>query len=73
MSTASARVLIEVQAGLLPGTPIPEYTSQWAITSEQWRTIKAGEPIQDVIDCDAYAMRLRLGGLNWVQTTWIYL
>lgn len=70
-----ARVLLEVVAGLLPGTPMPEYSKRWAITGEQWRARGTGDDVvaQVEADCSAYAHDLRHGGLNWVQTTWLYL
>lgn len=78
---ADARVLLEVQAGLLPGTPMPEYTKQWAISSEEWAargdegpdSFMGNEAGQLEMAVDAYAHSLRHSGLNWVQTTWIYL
>lgn len=72
MPTETARVLLEVVAGLLPGTAMPEYTRQWGITEKQWHA--NDEAVGRVTgECDAYATKLRASGLNWVQTTWLYL
>lgn len=73
-----ARVLLEVQAGVLPGTPMPEYTRQWAITSEEWNAEGAD---QSTILAEAngkaqgYAglLMLQPDRLNWVKTEWIWL
>ncbi len=32
----SARVIMEVVAGVIPGQPMPEYTKRWGITSREW-------------------------------------
>lgn len=32
----SARILIQITAGVLPGTPIDEYTKTFGITSDEW-------------------------------------
>lgn len=73
-----AKVLLEVQAGVLPGTPEPEFTRQWAITSEEWHAPDAN---QSAILAEAngkmqgYAALLMLqpDRLNWVKTEWIWL
>jgi hypothetical protein len=33
----SAKLLVEVCAGLVPGTPIPELTKRWCITGHEWQ------------------------------------
>ena len=33
---STARAIIEVTAGLVPGQPMPELTKRWAITSDEW-------------------------------------
>lgn len=32
----AARLIIEVTCGVIPGTPEPEFTRRWAITSAEW-------------------------------------
>lgn len=75
-----ARVIVEVLAGVLPGTPEPEYTRQWALNSEQWRALKG--PMEQMAalaelggQAAGYALLLALqpDRLNWVRTEWIYL
>ena len=73
-----ARVLLEVQAGVLVGTPEHEFTKQWAISSEEWN---AEGTDQSALLAEAngrmqgYAALLMLqpDRLNWVQATWIWL
>ena len=36
-----ARCCWEVTAGIIPGTPIPELTRRWVITSEYWEKSNA--------------------------------
>ncbi|HEY5787672.1 MAG TPA: hypothetical protein VIT65_23150 [Microlunatus sp.] len=73
-----ARVLIEVVSGFLPGTPIPEMTKQWAVTSEEWDGgSEKGFAILAQRNGQAlgYAMLLMLSpdSTNWVRTDWIWL
>lgn len=71
---SSLRIAIEVVGGILPGTPIPEYTKQWAITSEEWRGPNRDNICQARIKAaEEYARSLmNPTALNWVQTVWIY-
>lgn len=85
MSTQSARILLEVVAGILPGTPEPEFTKRWAITSALWErlidaktealaddVVKEIEAIYD--EAQKYAASLRdPRRLNWVRLDWLYL
>jgi hypothetical protein len=74
-----ARVLLEVSVGIIPGTPMPEHTRQWAITSDEWNDATAEG--RDVILAEAngkmqgYAalMMLQPSRFNWVKTEWIWL
>lgn len=85
----TARVLLEVSAGIIPERPEPELTRKWAITSEEWQ--KAGDPLEAGSDLEvsrqsallaecngralAYANLLMLqpDRVNWVRTDWIWL
>jgi len=77
----SARVIVEVVAGLTPGQdPIPEYTRRWALTSQEWQTAKdngAHSEALAVLNGKAmgYAglLMLQPDRLNWVRTDWIWL
>jgi hypothetical protein len=40
----TARAIVEVTAGVIPGQPMPELTKRWAITSEQWAEASAFKP-----------------------------
>lgn len=84
----SARVIIEVVAGLIPGTPEPTFTCRWVVTSAEWEAAKARDA-DDAPDhamhaalllafraaeADEYARLLRNPGrFNWVRTEWIWL
>lgn len=79
MAYASARIGIEVTAGLIPGKPDAEFTKKWFITSDVWRRMNEGDP-------DARAHFIRVAGesreyaatledprrLNWVRRDWVY-
>lgn len=83
----TARVLLEVTAGLIPGRPETELTRQWAITSTEWKA--AGEQVPSDLEAGkqsellaerngralAYANLLMLqpDRVNWVRTDWIWL
>lgn len=74
----SARVIIEVMAGLLPGKdPDPQYTRRYHITSEEWAA--AGEGQSALLaerngTAMGYASLLMLlpNQLNWVRVDWIW-
>ena len=79
----SARVIVEVVAGLLPGKdPDPQFTKRYAITSKEWR--EAGEVLPsgqaDLLaevngKAQGYAgyLMMQPDRLNWVRTDWIWL
>lgn len=75
----SARVLIEVYAGLIPGTPEPEHTRRWGITSDEWHKRAAKEQMELLAfrngQAQGYAMLLMLqpDTVNWVRTDWVWL
>lgn len=76
----TARVLLEVQAGIVPGTPMPEHTRQWAITSEEWQKATEDNKQAELLaarngQMQGYAALLMLqpDALNWVKTEWIWL
>lgn len=39
----SARCMWEVMAGVIPGTPMPEYTKRWGLTSREWEAIQKND------------------------------
>ena len=75
----SARVLVEVVAGVIPEQPEPEFTRQWGITTQQWEEAAGGEQSALLADYNGramgYAMLLMLqpDRVNWVRTDWIWL
>jgi hypothetical protein len=76
----TARVLLEVVAGLLPGgAPDPQYTRRWAITSREWQEAgERGEQSALLAEYNGrmqgYAALLMLqpDALNWVRTDWVW-
>jgi hypothetical protein len=78
VKTQSMRCAVDVVAGVLPGTPEPEFTRQWFLTSDAWNAKDAN---QANLLCDlagqasAYATYLMLqpDRLNWVKTEWIWM
>lgn len=73
----SAKLIIEVVAGLLPGKdPEPEFTRRWAITSQEWHESQdqSGLLAERNGQAQGYAALLMLqpDRLNWVRTDWIW-
>lgn len=76
----AAKLLIEVVAGLMPGTPMPKYTRRWAWTSDDQQKLVAG-------DEEAKVKYVRIAGesreyaasledprtVNWVRRDWLWL
>lgn len=79
----SARILIQITAGVLPGTPIDEYTKTFGITSDEWYAQgkydnKPNEAKQEILKIYGYAQEyardlMNPKILNWVRFEWIYL
>ena len=82
MTTAMAKLVIEVQAGVILGEPDPELTKRWAITSEEWEAAQ-GQSTDEVAallatrmgQAQGYAglLGLQPDRLNWVRLDWVWL
>lgn len=82
-----ARLIIEVTAGIVPGTPEPEFTRRFTVTSAEWQEAQETVQAEDAIfhpaaeliviraaQADAYAMMLRdPSRINWTRTDWLWL
>lgn len=83
MNMESVRILLEVVAGVIPNQPMPEYTKQFAVTSDIWYAQgtyegKEKEARDEIIKVYGYAneyMRTLWDPqkVNWVRCDWIYL
>lgn len=78
----SARVIVEVVAGIVPQSPDPEFTRRWVLTSEQWQAAAdggAGKQSEVLAELNGRAqgyaalLMLQPDRLNWVRTDWIWL
>jgi hypothetical protein len=80
----TARIIIEVVAGLLPGRdPDPEYTQRYVIYEDDWAAAKHDETgltlgrllAETNGRANGYAQYLMMqpDRVNWVRTDWIYL
>lgn len=74
----SARVIVEVVAGIIPQKPEGEFTRRYAITSKEWQ--EAGERQSQLLaevngKAQGYASLLMLqpDRLNWVRCDWLWL
>ena len=73
----TTRCAVQVFAGVLPGTPEPEFTKTWVIQSDEWHAEGAD---QGMLLCElagkacGYATYLMLqpDRYNWVKTEWIW-
>jgi hypothetical protein len=76
----TARIVVEVTAGVIPGTAEPAHTRRFVITAERWALAGEGE-FQGELLADnigratGYATLLMLqpDRLNWVRVDFIYL
>jgi len=76
----ACKLLIEVQAGVIVGEPIPEYSRRWSWSSEDQAKLEAE-------DKEAFHKYVRIAGesreyaasledprrVNWVRRDWIWL
>ena len=77
---ASAKLLIEVVAGLVPGTPMPEFTRRWGWTSDDQEALALGNEeakkkwIAIAGESREYAATLENPQqVNWVRRDWLWL
>lgn len=84
----SARVIIDVQVGVMPGEPEPQFTRRWVITSDEWEEAQARDAVCDdahafsslllltsrAAAADEYARLVRNPArFNWVRTEWTWM
>lgn len=73
---STAKVLIQVQAGLVPGSPLPEYTKTWGITSDEWEAAEnPGALLWERVDAaqDLARQLMNPNHVNWVRLDWVWL
>lgn len=78
----SAKVLIDVVAGIIPGQdPDPVYTKRFALTSQVWEEAQ-GDPLRQMAAlaelngrAQGYAALLMLSPdrVNWVRIDWVWV
>jgi hypothetical protein len=80
MPLVAAKALIGVQAGVIPGQPMPEYTKNWSYTSEDYELDMKAALDQPTIfstrlkEAHDYAMGLSNPiCVNWVRVDWIWV
>jgi hypothetical protein len=76
----AAKALIEVQAGVILGIAMPEYTKRWGYTSDDYEQDKKVPKDQPTIfstrlqEAHDYAMGLSNPAyVNWVRVDWIWV
>lgn len=77
----TARIIVEVTAGLIPNKPMSEYTKQWSITSNEWYNRELNDYQRAVMlaelngKAQGYAgyLMMQPDRINWVRTDWLYL
>ena len=80
MPMQAAKALFEVQAGIIPGQPMPEYTRHWGYTSDEYEQDRNTPQDQATIfstrmkEVHDYAMGLSNPAyVNWVRVDWIWV
>ena len=74
----TARLGVDVVAGLVPGQPLPEYTRRWFITSEEWNEGDGLAQAQLLADVNGKAqawaayLMFQPDRVNWVKTEWVW-
>lgn len=68
----TAKIVLEVHAGIIPGTPMDEYTRRWMLTSDEARD---PEVYGDAVGAASfYALSLQQPRIvNWVRFEWVWL
>lgn len=79
MTLESARVVIEVQAGITQDSPDEKYTRSWALPSSKWDPADDPERIEMLAmlngQAQGYAglLMVQPHAVNWVRTDWLFL
>lgn len=74
----SARVIVEVVAGLVPGTPMQELSKRWALTTAEWEGMDNDGRSCALAELNGRAqgyaglLMLQPDRLNWVQMYWLW-
>jgi hypothetical protein len=74
----SARVIVEVAAGLVPGQQEEEFTKRWMISSDDWHALDDAPADQSALLAEVNGRATGYAGLlmlqpdkfNWVRTDW---
>lgn len=80
----AGKLIIEVQAGLIPGQPMEEFTRRWGFTAREWDEMHSEDKdvAKEALDAwdrvhgwaREYAARLQNPHtVNWVRMDWIWL
>lgn len=75
----SARVVLEVTGGLIPGRPDSELTRRWALTSAKWHDLDDRGKSTALAELNGQAqgyaglLMLQPDRLNWVRLDWVWL
>jgi hypothetical protein len=76
----AAKLIIEVVAGLIPGTPIAEHTRRWSWTSSNQAALEKGDKEAEIKwiliagESREYAATLENPQrFNWVRRDWLWL
>lgn len=69
-----ARILLQVEAGIIPGSQMDEYTRQFPLTEKQWKD-PTGEEVMKQYGYAIEYMRTLWNPekVNWVRCDWLYL
>lgn len=77
MAEQTAKFVLEVTAGLIPGRADDAYTKRWVITGEEWAD--SPDPSHLLAEFNGRAqgyaglLMLQPDYVNWVRTDWVLL
>lgn len=76
-SMDSAKLGIDVVAGIVPGTPMPELTRRFFLTSAEWHADGADQvamlaELNGRAQGYAAMLMLQPDRYNWVKTEWVW-
>jgi hypothetical protein len=77
--TEAARIILEVQAGLIAERPEDEFTRRWVVPASKWDVADPKEQAELLADANGRMMgwqsllMLQPERVNWVRANWIYL
>lgn len=69
----SAKVIIQVTAGMILGVPMSEYDKSWRVSSKEWEEKTLPYLLEVIGKANSYALYLQLLSANGFSPNWVHV